>query len=86
MEGGTCRTSSQLLLCSPCLDPGLAQDGSVYQLPRATVTKVSQTGGTYNSRRLLSHRSGRGGRSLKSRCQQDHAPAEGLGDDASLPL
>ena len=45
MEGGTCHTSSQLLLCSLCLDPGLAQDGSVYQLPRAIVTKVSQIGG-----------------------------------------
>ena len=45
MEGGTQRPASQLLLSSLCLDPSLAHDGSVYQLPRATVTKVSQAGG-----------------------------------------
>ena len=45
MEGGTQRPASQLLLSSLCLDPGLAHDGSVYQLSRATVTKVSQAGG-----------------------------------------
>lgn len=86
MEGGTQHPSSQLLLSSLCLDPGLAHDGSVYRLPRATVTKASQAGGLTTADVYCLTIPGWGGRSWKSRCQQGHTPAEGLEDDASLPL
>ncbi|CAI9158120.1 unnamed protein product [Rangifer tarandus platyrhynchus] len=85
MEGGTQHPASQLLLSSLCLDPSLAHAGSEYQLPRATVAKVSQPGGLTTAD-VYCLTVLRGGRSLKSRCQQGHASAEGLEDDASLPL